>query len=178
MLCSAAMKEWLTIDGDARPVIREQMARAYRGCRMAAILLLLTLLLLIGGTFLTIMPLSVDEDEYYSGQSPLQTLGLVLLILGCGCAAGEVVLVVTTIVLLKNVKTFNSDQTTRSNRTATFRPQFITFYGEQRNQSPAKREDPYSDYKILDFSRLQYSALNMPKKSSGGGDEHKECQLL
>lgn len=82
---------------------------AFRGCRYAAILLSVSLLLLISGTLCTVF--SGNDEQTQSTQSPqdstLPTVGLVLLILGCVSAAAEVVLVIVLLVFLSYKKRDN-----------------------------------------------------------------------
>lgn len=172
------MNQWLAIDEYESP-IKRQMARAFRGCRCAALLLVLTLLLLIGGTLLTILPTDPPNYHRLDQQTPLQTMGLVFLILGCMCAAAEVVLVVITIVFLRSVKTLNRNEILNSNETDLFRPSLnIQNINNYNNNNT-------NDYKNFDFSAIQYSCPESPNSlatkqslSTVADIPSKECHLL
>jgi flagellar biosynthesis component FlhA len=163
------MNRFFSIDGN-QSRCKKQMARAFRGCRCAAVLLILTLMLLIAGTLFTILPAShTYHNNKPQTRSPLQFIGLVLLILGCISAAAEVVLVVITIVFLRKVRTFDSKDFFNNENDSI--SSSLAFNNNISNQS---------HYNKNDFDIIQYSCdeLKLTHTLSTISESSKEQQSL
>jgi len=167
------MNRFFSIDGN-HSRCKKQMARAFRGCRCAAVLLILTLMLLIAGTLFTILPASHTyhnnkPQNNVNNRSPLQFIGLVLLILGCISAAAEVVLVVITIISLRKVRTFDSKDFFNNENDSI--SSSLAFNNNISNES---------HYTKNDFDIIQYSCdeLKLTHTLSTISESSKEQQSL
>jgi len=153
---------------------KRQMARAFRGCRCAAILLVLTLLLLITGTLLTILPASDNRHHQINvnSRSHLQTVGLVFLILGCMSAAAEVVLVVITIVFLRKVRTFDTKEFLDNENDSI--SSSLAFNNNITNESNFAK----NDFGIIQYSCDQVKLTHTLSTISESSKEHQSLESI